>query len=202
MAGLARILGMSAIALVVAGCGGGEKNPPDEFAVSTVKPLVLPENFAALPTPTPGTRSPLQPDPIAEARAVLLGETDPQPANARISASESALLASTGASEADPNIRTVLQAEQDAREASRPSYALEGIFPSIRRNIDEADALTPSEERVRLSETLPPRQIGSTEISTIPSATAPAPILPTGTAPAGQPAIDPVTGGELIYIPE
>lgn len=231
MASLARILGMSAIAFGIAACSGGDaepesaadkydsnqglslsrlvgttKNPPDEFAVATTKPLVLPKDFAALPAPVPGKRSPLQLDPIADARAALLGVADPQPANARLSASETALLASTGAEAADSNIRDVLQAEQTARDNSRPTYVLDRILPTLRNDPAAAETLAPSEERVRLSEVLPQREIGSAEISTIPSATAPAPSLPTGTAVAPTtpvlPTVDPVTGGELIYIPE
>ena len=227
MAGLARALGISVVAFGLAACGGDDqrgspddkftgnesfdfggliganKSPPDEFAVTTTKPLTLPKDFAALPPPTPGTRSVLQADPIAEARAALLGETEPQPANARLSASETALLSSTGGTATDPNISAVLDAEQAALEESRPSYALEGVFPSIRRNLDEADALTPSEERVRLSETLPQRTIGSTEIATIPTTATPNATLPKGATPAPVlPTVDPETGGELIYIPE
>jgi len=240
MIGLARILGMSAIALGLAACGGDAqpdaggdkvtdgsggidirgivgvtKTPPDEFAVAPTKPLQLPKDFASLPPPTPGTRSPLQPDPIAEARAVLLGETEPVAANARVSASESALLASTGTGDVDPNIRNVLDAEEAERAADRPDFLLNRIFPSSAQAYSAEDTLAPEEERVRLSEILPQRTVGGTEIATIPtgSATTPAaapttitpPVSPSAIAPAltGPPvAIDPVTGSELIFIPE
>lgn len=230
MARLARLVGLSAIALGVAACGaddqreasatsdefdgeevavnlrglvGIDKNPPDEFAVSTVKPLELPENFAALPPPTPGVRSRLAPDPIADARKVLLGEVAPQAANARVSASESALLTSAGAGNASPEIRNVLQAEQDALDESRPTYVIDQIFPSIRRRTEQADALTASEERVRLSETLPPREIGSTATATIPSIPGSTAAAPAVTPPAVvPPTTELATGDELIFIPE
>ncbi len=232
MARLVRILGLSAIAFGVAACSGDDdrvdadgkydanssfdfsrvlgttKTAPDEFAVKTTKPLQLPKDFAALPAPTPGTRSPLDADPIADARALLLGETAPRPANARISASESALLASSGTGATDPNIRAVLDAEQTALEQSTPSYALESVIPSIRRDPNAGEALAASEERVRLSEVLPAREFGSTEIATIPNIGAPStavapvtpPIIPTPTAV--PPTTSPATGGELIFIPE
>jgi len=231
MARLARILGLSAVAFGVAACGSGDdrrqaeggegtvfslsdwvgtnKVTPDEFAVQTVKPLQLPEDFAALPTPTPGTRSPLQADPIADARQLLLGEAPAQPANARISASESALLASTNAQAPDPSIRSVLDAEQAALVASQPTYALENVIPSIRRDPNAGQALTASEERERLSEVLPTRDFGSTEVATIPNLAAPSTAGPNVTPPTVSaspakilPVTDSSTGGELIFIPE
>jgi len=232
MARLARILGLSAIGFGIAACSsddrrtdtngtsgaqsfdfssvvGTTKTAPDEFAVQTVKPLQLPKDFTALPPPTPGTRSPLQADPIADARQILLGEAPAQPANARVSASESALLASTNSGAADPSIRAVLEAEQTALEESQPSYALENIIPSIRRDPNAGEALTASEERERLSEVLPAREFGKTEVATIPNLAAPSTAGPNVAPPTVSaapakilPVTEPATGGELIFIPE
>lgn len=220
MTGLLRILGLSVVAVSVAACGGDDqrdvgdtpgqgvdvsrflgttKSPPDEFAVATTKPLQLPKNFTSLPAPTPGVRSPLEADPIADARAALLGEPEPEATATTVSASEAALLSAAGSQTTDPSIRGVLDAEQAALEDARPSYALENVFPSIRRDANAGAILSPTEERARLSETLPTREIGNTTVATIPAATAPA--VPTPTAPV-LPTTDPTADSGLIFIPE
>ncbi len=187
---------------------GTTKSPPDEFAVMTTRPLEMPQDFAALPQPNPGERSRLVPDPVAEARAVLLGDPAPQPATARISVSESALLSATG-SAAAPNIRTVLDSEQAAASGAQEEYLIDELLPSLRasRGAGLADTIKPEEERVRLS-TLAPAQETSglaTFSSAAPVAAVPQTAVTIPSAlPAGPalPAVDPVTGTELIYIPE
>lgn len=185
---------------------GSTNNPPDEFAVISTAPLKMPKDFASLPTPQPGARSNLVPDPIAEARQVLLGDTSPQPANARVSISESALLSATGTG-ADPNIRTVLAGEQAEADAGARTYALDRVFPALReyRGADLQDTISPSEERARLRTASTTQRDPSSGIATIPSGPPPVaaqlpvtPVAPTAVLPAG----DPTTGGELIYIPE
>ena len=235
MAGTVRTLIFASLALSLAACGksepepvseadkydpndgfslskliGATKSPPDEFAVMTSKPLELPQSFTALPVPNPGQRSPLAPDPVAEARSVLLGDSPVQPATARVSVAESALLSATG-TPAPADIRTVLEAEQVEADAGQRRYLLEDYFPSLRAG-NQKDAIKPEEERVRLS-TLTPAPAPATGIATIPA-------IPTGasaapiTAPTvpqaipavptvpDLPTVDPVSGTELIYIPE
>lgn len=46
---------------------------PDEFAILPSKPLQQPDSFDALPTPTPGTRSLVDPTPNEDAIAALGG---------------------------------------------------------------------------------------------------------------------------------
>lgn len=229
MAGTVRTLIFATLALSVAACGrsepetvsevdkydpndgfslsnliGATKSPPDEFAVMTSKPLQMPESFAALPAPNPGQRSPLAPDPVAEARSVLLGEPTVQPANARTSVAESALLSAAGTTPST-DIRSVLEAEQAVADAGQKRYLLEDYFPSLRQG-NLQDAIKPEEERVRLS-TLSSAPTPSAGLATIPSAapiaapSAPQAIQTIPSAPATS-AVDPVTGTELIFIPE
>lgn len=225
-----RMLGFSVIAIGLTACGGKKaeekaveeydegdgfsiakligstKNPPDEFAVISTAPLEMPKDFAALPAPRPGARSALTPDPIAEARSVLLGETAPQAANARVSVSETALLSAAGTS-TDPNIRSTLAVEQAQVDAGEDAYLLDRVFPSLRayRGADLKDAIKPAEERVRLSDASGAQRAPTTGIASIPSGPAgnvvSQPVSATPSAPA-LPTVDPVTGGELIYIPE
>jgi hypothetical protein len=229
-----RIFGITALAVSISACGGDApeekqadkydadaglnlsrlvgttKNPPDEFAVISTAPLQMPEDFASLPAPSPGARSPLAPDPVAEARQALLGESAPQAANVRTSVSESALLSATGPS--DPNIRSVLVAEQAEIDADRTEYVLEEVFPSLRGNSEEdlRNTLQPNEERLRLSAAQPATRAAQTGVATIPGAPAPAarlPIIPPATAPASTSSVVTIpaagsTGEELIFIPE
>jgi len=218
MVRFARTIGFSAVALSLAACGdralsevdsseaaginlarivGITKNAPDEFAVTTSEPLQLPKDFAALPAPTPGVRSALTPNPVEKARSLLLGEVSPQPASARVSVSESALLSATGTAPAS-NIREVLAAEQAEIDENKEVYLLQRAFPSLQRGIENADAILPNEERVRLSEAQPnsvQRTEGIAVIRSAPNVSAPS-------AQAPLPSTDAIAGDELIYITE
>ena len=69
--------------LALAGCGegglagglrsAGVAGTPDEFMVLPTRPLEMPENFAALPPPTPGAANRVDYRPHAEAIAGLTG---------------------------------------------------------------------------------------------------------------------------------
>ena len=176
---------------------GTTKNPPDEFAVIPSAPLQLPGNFAALPEPNPGQRSPLLPDARSEARSILFGEAAPEAANARLSPSEAALVSATGAASSG-NIRQQLDADQAKLEDEQSLYVLDNIFPALRqaRGVDRGQLILPEEERVRLSQRPSGAQANDAGIAVI---AAPEPAaVPQAPAPDGS-----VTGdGNLIYIPE
>lgn len=94
-------LGLAAITL--AGCGGnnglGNRNAPDEFAVSRRAPLVVPPDFALVP-PTPGQPRPQETDTSSQALQALFGGPSAR------SASESGILSSAGARTSDAGIRS------------------------------------------------------------------------------------------------
>lgn len=123
-------LGMlGALSVALAGCGGGgikdalgySKDAPDEFAVVTKAPLVIPPEFSLRP-PQPGAPRPQEANlqPSARAQAALTGQ-EGAAASGDTSSGEQALLAQTGAADADPNIRAVVNnetrtlVEKDAR---------------------------------------------------------------------------------------
>lgn len=229
-----RSIGIAAIgaaALAVAACGGPSgaakakkeeqtggldlrrivgtvKNPPDEFAVISKKPLEMPQDFAALPPPDPGARSTRLPDPVAEARAALLNDSEPRAASRRTSNSEAALLAASGAS--DPNIRAALEADQTVYEQEQELYVLDRYFPALKRlrGEDTKDLVDPTAEYQRLNTvaaTPEARAARAAPIATIPSAQIsrpPAAAQPT--VPPVPPAAAPAAGsdGDLIFIPE
>lgn len=234
---LTPMIGMTAIAMALTACGGKDsverkvdkyeatgglnlaklvgtsKNPPDEFAVIAAAPLEMPQDFAALPAPDPGTPSPRLPDAERDARALLLGDSPAQAANARTSAAEAALLAASGPA-ADSSIRDVLEAEQEEYQAEQDLYVVDRIIPALkelRRGELDENLVVPLEERERLATaSTAPRSTGG--LATIPvsgggqSIAAPvpqtAPSAPTPPVTAARPAVDPDSGAELIYIPE
>jgi len=113
---------MGAMAVSLAGCGseslkdvlGYGKNAPDEFAIVTKAPLVIPPDFSLRP-PTPGAPRPQEASPDAMARAALVGDDGTEVARLGSgSAGEQTLLKQAGAAEADPNIRAVVNSESNS----------------------------------------------------------------------------------------
>jgi hypothetical protein len=101
-----------AAAAAASGCGtisravGATKVSPDEFRVVTQAPLTLPPDYNLRP-PRPGEPRPQELSPSEEARVALFGEEVGQAA----SAGERSLVANSGASAADPNIRDTIDFE-------------------------------------------------------------------------------------------
>src|ERR1700722_18886631 len=77
------VLGLSLCAVALAGCddlrraAGLNKKSPDEFAVTTKAPLVIPPDFNLRP-PTPGAPPANALDPSSTAEAALFTNVDPQ----------------------------------------------------------------------------------------------------------------------------
>lgn len=151
-------LGLILLALAgVTACGSSSREaiglrvpPPDEFLVVSRKPLTLPADMTALPTPRPGAPSRVDPDPVAEAQAALTGVAPSAVASAAPTAGERALLGAAGAAGADPAIRETLVAEAPVPERR---FGLDSFlgFP-IDQTLGAADAerLSPTEEAERL----------------------------------------------------
>ncbi len=132
-------------AAALAGCSGAretlglEKKPaPDEFAVTTRQPLALPPNFQLRP-PQPGA-APLETAVTEKAKQTVFGR-DPKatptgasasaaanagdpavPGFQRLSAGEQAILARAGASNADPNIRILV--DRDSQQIADANKTL------------------------------------------------------------------------------
>lgn len=111
---------LGALSLSLAACGGGGlkdalgygKDAPDEFAIVTKAPLVIPPDFGLRP-PQPGAPRPQEANaqPALAAEAALTGQAPGAATVSDGSAGEQALLQQTGADAADPNIRQVVNAE-------------------------------------------------------------------------------------------
>lgn len=122
------VLVCSAAALMLAGLTGCSgigralgmgKSPPDEFAVVTRAPLVIPPEFSLRP-PDPGAPRPQENTPDVTARQTVFGAPPPAPELPEgTSPGEAELLALSGANRSNPDIREVL--EQDARKSAMKS---------------------------------------------------------------------------------
>jgi len=118
-------------ALALAGCGslrdaaGLTKRSPDEFAVTTKAPLIIPPGYNLQP-PSPGAapNNSLQTD--AQAQAALFGAGDTATIAANMtgdySPGERMLLATAGVNRADPGIRQMLQSDQNKMQGADPSF--------------------------------------------------------------------------------
>lgn len=118
-----RILGLGmvcAMTFVLVGCESAKKvisrskDAPDEFAVYQRPPLSLPPEFQLRP-PEPGSIRPQAISPKDEARAALLRRqasirTTPK-RDPKLSNGLNAIMEKTGAAEADPSIREVVNSE-------------------------------------------------------------------------------------------
>ena len=118
---------------LLSACAGGSvqkalglgKRAPDEFAVVSRAPLVVPPDFDLRP-PRPGEARPLVGGAGDQARATLLGEAPAaaerpavaaQPVDPALSAGQQALLVEAGGSTVDPEIRRRIAAENQALAA-------------------------------------------------------------------------------------
>lgn len=102
---------------------GGGKNPPDEFAITTKAPLVVPPDYSLRP-PKPGETRPDELSASERARQVLIGDVSAAPP----SPGEQMLLRKANALAADPNIRVVIDAENGGRAEKDRSFANQLIF--------------------------------------------------------------------------
>src|SRR5438093_504205 len=96
---------------------GLTKKSPDEFAVTTKAPLVIPPDFSLRP-PLPGAPPSNTRDPSTNAEMALFANADPQTVANGMSGNytpgEKMLLANAKAQSSDPSIRARLNADQRA----------------------------------------------------------------------------------------
>jgi hypothetical protein len=130
------LVGGAAMALV--GCdsireaAGIVKSPPDEFAVVTKAPLVIPPDFNLRP-PKPGAPPTNQSSPTDSAETALIGD-DPAAVAAALpstySPGEKMLLANTGGATADHGVRAQIAADTKAMSTASDSFTDTLLFRS------------------------------------------------------------------------
>jgi hypothetical protein len=133
-----RIFALAGVAVSLIGCdsireaAGVVKDPPDEFAVVTKSPLVIPPDFNLRP-PKPGAQPTNQTSPTDSAQAALLGE-DPATAAAQLPGSfspeERVVLGGSGGANADHAIRKQLASDLKSMEATDDSFTDSLLFSS------------------------------------------------------------------------
>lgn len=130
------------IAAMSSGCAGfgralgGGKNPPDEFAITTKAPLVVPPDYALRP-PKPGESRPDELSASERARQVLMGDATSVPPTP----GEQQLLKKANAMTADPSIRAILDAENGDRADKDRSLANQLMFwKFVDGKVDDAAA--------------------------------------------------------------
>jgi len=97
---------------------GVTKQPPDEFAIATKAPLIIPPDYNLKP-PKPGAAPLNQVSPTQAAQAALYGADTQQIAasiQGNYSPAEKLLLAQSGAAAADDSIRRVIAADNAKAE--------------------------------------------------------------------------------------
>lgn len=150
--GIVSLSVLGALALSLAGCGGGGlkealgygKDAPDEFAIVTKAPLVIPPDFGLRP-PQPGAPRPQEAnlDPSIVAQSALIGDQSATPLPETGSIGEQALLEQTGAAAADPRIRQVVNAETRTLVEKDKTFTSDVLFwqqrvPPDERLVDSA----------------------------------------------------------------
>ncbi len=150
MRNMTKIGALLLVGAALSGCGslreaaGLTKTSPDEFAVTTKAPLVIPPGFNLLP-PTPGAAPTNEPETAAAAQLAMFGG-DAATVAANIpgnhSAGERMLLANAGVNRADPTIRQRLMTDRGGLQAADPGFTarLLGTAPSAGSGVINADA--------------------------------------------------------------
>ncbi|WOF73050.1 DUF3035 domain-containing protein [Parvibaculaceae bacterium PLY_AMNH_Bact1] len=152
------LLGLSAAALSACGSSlsdslGYGKEAPDEFAIVTKAPLVIPPDYSLRP-PRPGAPSPRETAPGSLAQAALLGSASGSQTTNGPSAGELALLSNAGALNADPAVRDLIDDETRALKQKDERFLDDVLFwekPSEPNRVVDATA---EAQRLRENEAL------------------------------------------------
>lgn len=138
--------------------------PPDEFMVTTRRPLDIPSGQAlSLPKPTPGAASRVVIDPLQQASSALFGDQAmPQSPDFRVlSEAEADLLRQTEVhGQTTDNIRATLESE--VGNSNRDTYLIYQLLPTLKAPGDRDETIDARAEAERL------RQKGVEDVPTPP----------------------------------
>jgi hypothetical protein len=123
-------------ALALSGCtalrdaAGANKEPPDEFAIATKAPLIIPPDYNLHP-PRTGAAPTNQLSPTQAAQSALFN-SDPATVAANMTGNfsdgEKILLANAGAADADDSIRQQLASDGTAMQGADDSFTSQVLF--------------------------------------------------------------------------
>jgi hypothetical protein len=151
---LLRLAVLGAVLMALSGCdslrreAGMTKQSPDEFAVVTKAPLIIPPDFNLHP-PAPGAPPLNQEGPTDTAQTALFNSSDPQTVAAgmggNLTLGERMLLANAGVQNADPAIRAELQADgRNSAAAADQSFTDRVLSGSLSARTDAKPAAKPA----------------------------------------------------------
>jgi hypothetical protein len=163
---ISRFLGWSAkagiiigLSVALTGCGGESlrdtlgygKTAPDEFAIVTKAPLVIPPDYSLRP-PQPGAPRPqeMEIQPGVTAQRALLGDQSVAADGSTISSGEQILLQQSGGAQADPRIRQVVNAETRSLVERDQTFVDDVIFWRKPGTPPDERLVNPSEEVQRI----------------------------------------------------
>lgn len=152
---------LAALSLTLAGCGGDSlrdtlgygKSAPDEFAIVTKAPLVIPPDYSLRP-PQPGAPRPqeMEIQPSLGAQRALIGDDALAEAAGGNTQGEQVLLEQTGAAQADPRIRQVVNAETRSLVERDKTFVDSVIFWKEPGPAPDERLVNPSEESQRIQQ--------------------------------------------------
>ena len=164
MAKTGRVVLCIVAAALVGGCAdvrnifSNTKSPPDEFAVYSRAPLSMPPNYGLRP-PAPGQTRPQEVVPRNQAATAIRGgqkagagaqgAPGSQPA---ISSGTRALLRATGAQQADPDIRTLVNRESSIMVEENVTLADRILFWKKPGETEKGTVVDPAKEAKRIRE--------------------------------------------------
>jgi len=147
---------LTAAVVLLSGCQdarralGLDKSVPDEFAVVSRAPLVMPPDYNLQP-PAPGAARPQEGSTSDQARAVLVGRNKINAYRARgFSPGEVTLLDKAGAETIAPDIRKIVDRETSVFASEEKSFTDRLVF--WRSEGDNGTPIDPVAEQKRLSE--------------------------------------------------
>lgn len=156
---LRAVLVLAVVASALAGCdtvrnaAGMDKSAPDEFAVLTKAPLVIPPDYNLRP-PRPGAVPTNQIEPTDSAQNALFGN-DPATVAAQLpdsySESEKVLLANAGVQQIDPQIRAHLASDNKNMVGTDDGFTKDILFWQ-KPKTDNGQPLNADQEARKLDE--------------------------------------------------
>jgi hypothetical protein len=136
---MAAFAALAAAGLSLGGCesirdaAGLGKQAPDEFAITTKAPLIIPPDYNLRP-PHPGAPPTNQTSPSEDAQDALFSAPTTTPPNGTFSQAEQQLLTNAGATDADDSIRRKIAADNAAAQDTDQSFTDELLFGSNNQN--------------------------------------------------------------------
>ena len=161
-----QLAAIGSVVLSMAGCEsirdamGVTKQPPDEFAVVTKAPLIIPPDYSLKP-PKPGAAPLNQVSPTESAEAALYSD-DPKTVASTITGSysngEKMLMAQTGAAAANDSIRQQIAADNANQQSADESFTDHLLFGG--GDSDQGHPVDANAEKARIdaSKTAQPAQ--------------------------------------------